>query len=640
MDQKLIMTVDADGGVDIRLEHPLAEKAKKLPEQPGVYLFHDAAGEVIYVGKAVSLKNRVRSYFQSGRHAKVLAMLDKAFELTFIVTENEVEALVLESNLIKRHRPRYNIILKDDKSYPYIKVTLDEEYPRVLFSRRRLKDGARYFGPFTWAGAVYETLRYTRTVFPFRSCKKMVPERSRPCLNYHIKRCPGPCTGQVDPRVYRQGISNLCMLLEGRYKPVMRQLKKEMETAAAGLDFEKAAVLRDRLKALEAILVRQRVVSGKNEYQDVIALGRSGESAVAAVLQVRSGRLVGQDLFTLAGAAGRSDNEVTAGFLKQYYSGVATSIPREVILPADPGDEGAVLTAYLRGKAGKTVVLTVPRRGRKKELLELARKNAALGLEEKDPQELPKEDALIGLVKFLGLKELPRRIEGYDASCLQGTAPVAVMVVFQDGKPQKNGYRRFAAGPTGKPDDYGVLREALKRRLDRAREEQSAVEEGILSQKSAKFLPLPDLLLVDGGAGQAAVAQEVLLSFDFTGIPVLGLAKENEWLYRPGRAAPIMIPRDSAALMLLQRVRDEAHRFAIGYHRKRRGRSLRSVLEEIEGIGPVRRRELLRLFPSLEALKTADTDALCKVPGMNRRAADAVKRYFQDAVQDGVKEKN
>ncbi|MEW6172365.1 MAG: excinuclease ABC subunit UvrC [Bacillota bacterium] len=634
------MTVDADGGVDIRLVHPLAEKAKKLPEQPGVYLFHDAAGEVIYVGKAVSLKNRVRSYFQNGQHAKVLAMLEKATELTFIVTGNEVEALVLESNLIKRHRPHYNIILKDDKSYPYIKVTLGEEYPRVLFARRRIKDGARYFGPFTWAGAVYETLRFTRTVFPYRSCKKLVPERSRPCLNYHIKRCPGPCTGNVDPRVYRRGIGNLCLFLEGRYKPVLRQLKKEMEEAAAGLDFEKAAVLRDRLRALETILVRQRVVSGKNEDQDVIALGRSDEGVVAAVLQVRDGRLVGQELFVLDGAAGRSDNEVTAGFLKQYYSGVATSIPREVILPADPGDEGAVLAAYLRGQVGKTVVLTVPRRGRKRELLDLARKNAALGLEETDLQASPKEDALMGLVSSLGLKELPRRIEGYDASCLQGTAPVAVMVVFSDGKPQKNGYRRFAADFTGKPDDYGVLREALRRRFGRAREEQRAVENGVLSQKAAKFLPLPDLLLVDGGAGQAAVAREVLLSFGHTEIPVFGLAKENEWLYRPGEAAPVALPRESAALMLLQRVRDEAHRFAVSYHRKRRGRSLKSVLEDIEGVGPVRRRELLRSFPSLEELKAADLDALCRVPGMNRRAAEAVKRHFQDAapeIQKGKK---
>ena len=611
------------------MEHDLAEKAKRLPDEPGVYLFKDAAGEVIYVGKALALRNRVRTYFQNGQHAKVQAILDRAADISFIVTENEVEALVLEATLIKQHRPRYNVVLKDDKTYPYIKVTVQEEFPRVLFSRRRARDGARYFGPYTRAGAVYETLRFLRTVFPYRSCKMIEPRRSRPCLSYHIKRCPGPCTGDADPVTYRQGIETLCLFLEGRYRAVARRLQEEMEAAAANLEFERAAVLRDRLRALQTILSRQRVVSDKSEDQDVVALGRTGKEAVAAVLIIREGRLVGQERFSLAGAAGQDDAVVLAGFLKLYYSGVAASLPREVILPVELGEEEAVLKAYLQERAGKKVVLTVPRRGRKRELLGLAAANAAAALEETGADAAAKGDALTALAAALGLERVPQRIEGYDASSLQGTAPVAVMVVFKAGKPLKSGYRRFAVNPAGKPDDYAALREALRRRFARAKEEEHALTANLLSPGSAKFLPLPDLVLVDGGAGQAAVAREVLVEFGYEAIPVFGLAKENEWLYRPGRAEPLIIPAGSNALRLLQRVRDEAHRFAVSFHRKRRAAGLKSVLEEIAGIGPVRRRALLKTYSSLGALREAKLEELCRIPGMNRRAAEAVYNYFQ-----------
>jgi excinuclease ABC subunit C len=612
------------------LVRALAEKAKKCPDEPGVYIFKDTAGEVIYVGKALSLRNRVRSYFQNGQHAKVQAMLDRAADLSFIVTENEVEALVLEANLIKRYRPYYNVVLKDDKSYPYIKVTVNEEFPRVLFSRRRLKDGARYFGPYTRAGAVYETLRFTRTFFPYRSCKTGAPKRSRPCLNYHIKRCPGPCAGHVDRQIYRKGIEDLCLFLEGRYKRLLRHLRKEMGTAAGRMEFERAGVLRDRLRALEAVLVRQRVVSGKSEDLDVVALARSGEAAVAAILLVREGRLIGQELFMLAGTAGKSDAEVVSSFLKQYYSGIAASFPREVVLPLDLGEEGLVLPAYLRKQAGRIVVLTVPRRGRKKELVALARKNALVGLEETSVQLDAKEESLAELAGLLGLERVPRRIEGYDASYLRGTAPVAAMVVFSGGRPQRSAYRRFSLNTGGKQDDYGALRIALTRRFQRAQEEQRAVEEGSLSPRRAKFLPLPDLVLVDGGAGQAAVAEEVLAAAGYGNIPVFGLAKENEWLYRPGVNAPMALARDSSGLRLLQYIRDEAHRLAVSYQQKRRQKSLKSVLEDIEGVGPVRRRALLREFASFDALKAASLEDLCAVPGMNRKVAGAVYRYFHD----------
>ncbi len=608
----------------------LADKAKKCPDEPGVYIFKDAAGEVIYVGKAVSLRNRVRSYLQNGRDAKVRAMLEKAADLSFIVTENEVEALVLEANLVKRHRPHYNVVLKDDKSYPYIKVTVNEEFPRVLFSRRRLKDGARYYGPYTRAGAVYETLRFTRTFFPYRSCKTGAPKRSRPCLNYHIRRCPGPCTGHVDRQSYRKGIDDLCLFLEGRYRRLLGHLKKEMGAAAARMQFEKAGVLRDRLRALEDVLVRQRAVLEKSEDLDAAALARTEESAVATVLLIREGRLIGQELFALAGSAGKSDGEVIASFLKQYYSGIAVTFPREVILPDDLGEEGRALSVYLRKQAGRAVVLTVPRRGRKKELLALALKNALLGLEETRVRSDTKEDTLTELAVVLGLERVPQRIEGYDASYLRESEPVASMVVFIGGRPHKSAYRRFSLGTGGKQDDYGALRTALTRRFHRAQEEQRAAAAGLLPPRKAKFLPLPDLILVDGGAGQAAVAQDVLAAAGYGDIPVIGLAKENEWVHRPGENVPLALARDSSALRLLQHVRDEAHRFAVAYQQKRRHRSLKSVLEDIEGVGPVRRRALLREFASLDALKQASLEKLCTVPGMNRKVAGAVYRHFHD----------
>lgn len=607
----------------------LIEKVNKLPEEPGVYLFKDDAGQVLYVGKAVSLRHRVRSYFQGSQSPKVLALLEKARDLVYIVTANEVEALVLEANLIKQHRPRYNVVLKDDKTYPYIKVTVAEEFPRVLFARRRGKDGARYFGPYTRSGAVYETLRFLRTLFPFRSCKGPVPTRSRPCLNYHIRRCPGPCAGSADPEKYRQGIEALCLFLEGRYSAVKRHLEAEMRAAAERLEFERAAVLRDRLRALEVILARQRVVSAKDEDLDVVALAREREQVVAAVLRVREGRLIAQEQFELSGAAGQSDAAVLSGFLKQYYSGISASFPREVILPVDLGEEAPAICAYLAERVGKKVRLTVPQRGRKKELLALAMKNAAVALAEAEVEVAAGEETLRELAAALAIEKLPQRIEGYDASTLQGAAPVAVMVVFREGKPFKSGYRRFAVAPVGKPDDYGALREALRRRFARAREEEKAIASGQLAPRVAKFWPLPDLVLVDGGPAQAAVARTVLAEFGYDHIPVLGLAKENEWLYRPGESTPVILPRESAALRLLQRVRDEAHRFAVAFHRKRRATGLRSVLEEIKGIGPARRRALLKNFPSLEALKAAGLEELSQVPGMNRKAARAVYEYLQ-----------
>ncbi|RDV84197.1 excinuclease ABC subunit UvrC [Ammonifex thiophilus] len=609
------------------MKEELLLKAQSLPAEPGVYLFKDERGEVIYVGKAASLRQRVKSYFQANPSPKVEALLRRAASLDFMVTGNEVEALILEANLIKRYRPYFNVVLKDDKSYPYIKVTVGEEYPRVLFTRRRDDGQARYFGPYTQAGAVYETLRFLRTLFPYRSCSGSVPRpHSRPCLNYHIKRCPGPCTGQVDPEVYRRNIEALCLFLEGRYRQVVRQLEREMKQAAEELAFERAAVYRDRLQALKLILERQRVVSSRPEDLDVVGLARQGDRAQAVVLLVREGRLIGQESFLLT-IAPEEEQGLLTGFLKQYYGVIASSFPSELVLPSPPLEEA--LVDLLRSRAGFEVKIVVPRRGHKRELLELAEKNAWAALNEGLREAEAQVKSLSSLAEALGLPRVPHRIEGYDASHLQGAAPVAVMVVFVGGKPYKSGYRRFALTPLGKPDDYQALREIFYRRFVRARQEEEAIAEGRIAPRQAKFLPLPDLILVDGGAGQAGVAREVLEELGYD-IPVFGLAKEEEWIYPPHQAGnPIILPRSSPALHLLQRVRDEAHRFALGFHRRRREKeSLRSLLSEIEGIGPARRSALLRAFPTLEALARASVEELARVPGMTRPAAEAVYRYF------------
>ncbi|MGO0123169.1 excinuclease ABC subunit UvrC [Desulfothermobacter acidiphilus] len=607
----------------------LMHKAQKLPAEPGVYLFKDGEGRVLYVGKAACLRQRVKSYFQAHPSPKVEAILRRASELDFVLTGNEVEALILEANLIKRYRPRYNVVLKDDKSYPYIKVTVGEDYPRVLFARRRDDPTARYFGPYTRSGAVYETLRFLRTLFPYRSCSGIVPRpNSRPCLNYHIKRCPGPCTGAVDPEEYRRNIEALCLFLDGRYRQVIRRLQQEMRRAARELAFERAALFRDRLEALELVLKRQRVVAPRAEDLDVVAVARQGDRAQAVVLLVREGRLVGQESLALS-AATAEEVELLTEFLKQYYGVIASSFPRQLVLPCFPEED---LTELWRSRSGHEVKVLVPRRGYKKELEELAVKNAWAALNEEVLEAEARTQSLVELAGALGLARVPYRIEGYDVSHLQGVAPVAVMVVFVGGKPHKSSYRRFALIASGHPDDYRALRDTFRRRFTRARQEEEALAQGKLSPSQAKFLPLPDLVLVDGGAGQAGVAREVLDELGFYDLPVFGLAKEEEKLYLPHRAAdPIVLPRRSPALHLLQRVRDEAHRFALGFHRRKCEReSLRSQLADIEGIGPTRLSALLRAFPSLEVLRAAGVEELARVPGMNRPAAEAVYRYFHE----------
>ncbi|RKO65811.1 excinuclease ABC subunit UvrC [Desulfofundulus salinus] len=614
------------------------EKLQHLPDKPGVYLFRDTAGEIIYVGKAVSLKNRVRSYYQSGarQSPKVRALMNRAADFEYIVTDNEVEALILESNLIKEHRPRYNIYLKDDKSYPYLKVTLGEDFPRVHVTRRVVKDGSRYFGPYTSAGAVHETLDLLRRLFPFRTCKQklaegVVPARHRPCLNFHIGRCLAPCSGQVDKEEYRAMIREICLFLEGRQDDLIKELTRRMNEAAEKLEFERAARLRDQLQAVRQVLENQKVLSTSKEDRDVVALAQNHDLSLVMVFFVRGGKLIGRDQFLVPGAE-NTPAEVITAFVKQYYAR-ADFIPGEILLLEIDPQERPAMEEWLSGIRGARVRLVVPRRGEKKQLVDLAAKNALLALQEVEQEQKSRgqgRDACAELARELGLESIPYRIECFDISNTQGEESVASMVVFEEGRPVPDQYRRFKIRTVEGPNDFASLKEVLTRRFTRAREERELVQTGQLSTRQAKFYRLPDLVIVDGGKGQLSAVREVMKELGFAHIPAFGLAKKEELLFAGDRSGPIRLPRDSRALHLLQHLRDEAHRFAVTYHRQlRTRRNLKSLLDEIEGIGPVRRRALLKAFPSLDDMARATVEELAAVPGMNRAAALAVYRFLR-----------
>ncbi|MCL6522470.1 MAG: excinuclease ABC subunit UvrC [Firmicutes bacterium] len=601
----------------------LQEQLRQLPEQPGCYLFRDAAGEVIYVGKAVSLKSRVRSYFHSpsALSPKVAAMVPQIARIETVVTDSETEALALECNLIKHYRPRFNVRLRDDKNYPYLRVDLNAEWPTIRLVRSMRGDGARYFGPFTNSGAVRETLRTLRKVFPWRSCSdRRLAQGGPPCLYFHIHRCLAPCDGRVDRAAYHAMMEELVAFLEGRRGELIERLERRMFEAAEEERYEQAAVYRDQLAALRQVTERQKIVSQALEDADVIALGRGEHAVWAQVLYVREGKVVDEAAFDLTGVQGESDAEVLGAFVKQYYAQAAQIPPR--LLLEQPIEEQEAVQAWLaerrRERSGSArLEIRVPRRGPKRELALMARKNAEL-LVRRDEEAWQRrrasaEGAVEELQRWLDLPRPPRRIECFDISSTQGREPVGSMVVFVDGRPARALYRRFRLQAGAGPDDYEAMREVVYRRLRRA-----------LAERDPKFLPLPDLLLVDGGKGQLGAALEAvrLAGADPGRLPVLAIAKEKEWLFAPGRSDPILLPADSAALHLVQRSRDEAHRFALAYHRRRRGRAaLRSLLEEVPGIGPKRTRALLRAFPSLEAMEQAGEEALARVPGMSRAAA-------------------
>ncbi len=639
------------------------ERLKHVPQLPGVYLWKDAQGTLLYVGKSKSLRDRMRSYFGAprGLNAKTRRLVSHIADFEIIVTQSELEALLLEMNLIKQHRPRYNILLKDDKSYPYIKVTLQEEWPRIFTTRKVVDDGARYFGPYASAGSVYTTLDLLNRLFAFRppyECKDDKFNRHRrmgkPCLYHDMKRCLGPCVpGLVSQEDYRRAIEAVCRFLEGKSDQVVRDIRKRMEQSAEELNFERAAYLRDQLRAIEKVLEKQQVLRTVDTDQDVIAFARQEGSAVVQVLFIRGGKLINAEPFTLQGAEDESDAALLASFLTQFYN-TAPNIPPNLLL-ADHVEEPIIIERWLAQKSGHKVEIQVPRRGEKRQLVELATQNARQKLDELRLQWLNSEQrAVAGLSELrdlLDLPSLPQRIECYDISNTQGAQSVASMVVFERGEAKPAAYRRFKIKTVEGANDVASIHEVIRRRFKRAAE---ALESEMLRTASAdpdaplaepqpetpqesavkaqvdKWGDLPDLLLIDGGKGQVNAALAALRDLGFDYIPVVGVAKgvgrDRFDLVRPDHDDLLVLPRDSRALSLVQRIDEEAHRFAITYHRKLRSKAtFKSPLEDIPGIGPKRKRALLKAFGSLDAIRQASIDEIAAVPGMTRKAAEELK---------------
>lgn len=586
-----------------------------LPDKPGVYLMHDAEGKVIYVGKAVVLKNRVRSYFRNlaSHTPKVKAMVAKIADIETIVTSSEVEALILECNLIKKYRPRYNIMLKDDKTYPYLKLTVNEDFPRLYVTRKQSRDGAKYYGPYADAGAMHATLKLLRSMFPLRTCRKM--NTDRPCLNYHIKRCLAPCAGLVTRAEYQQMIKSVSMVLDGRTAELEKDLKRRMYEAAENYAFEEAARLRDQLQAVVRLNEQQKAVTNNGGDMDIIGFAKDMTGICIQIFFVRKGKLIGRDNFFLQDEEESMQSVLTA-FLKQYYN-EATFIPKEVILPVLPEQaEQELIETWLTEKAGRKIELHEPQRGVKKELLKLAADNAVKLLEERlrKGQLSLKNDvqAAEELQQALGLEHSLERMDCFDISHTQGSETVASMVVFRNGSISKKDYRKYKiVSAEGKPDDFKSMQEVVYRRYK-------------------DYEDLPSLVVIDGGKGQLSSALEVIRGLGLHDLPVIGLAKREEEIFTEGAKESILLDKDSAALHLIQRIRDEAHRFAITYHRKLRGkRNLVSVLDHVEGIGAKRRQELWKAFKSIEAMKEASVEELAAVESMNYAAAQKLYDFFR-----------
>jgi len=612
----------------------IEEQLKAIPPETGVYIFKDSKGQVLYVGKAVNLRSRVRSYFQPSSRSSLKARLlaEKVASVEFILTQNEVEALVLECNLIKRYRPPFNIRLRDDKQYPYIKITWQETFPRILVTRRMEQDGSLYFGPYTSTSALHQTMDLIRKIFPYATCSDPSPgKRVRPCLYYDIGRCVGPCTGEVSPEEYRAMIEQVILFLKGRTEEIIAELRAKMEEAASVLAFEKAAAIRDQIFALERISQQQRVVSPLLEDKDFIAYARSDEEACVQVFFVRNGKLVGREYFVLEGAE-MEEGQSLGAFLKLFYQ-KAAFIPPEVIIPEELA-EASVIEEWLTSRRGGEVKLRLPKDETESELLRMAFHNAAETLETlRENREREKKkglEALAELEEALDLPRLPARIECYDVSHIQGKWATGSMVVFVNGSPRKGLYRRFRIKEVEGIDDYAMLREVLERRFRRYLEARDS--ELRLAASDEPWPHRPDLVLVDGGKGQLGVALKVLEELGIEDIPVAALAKREEELFIPGSEEPVKLPQGSKALSLLQRIRDEAHRFAISYHHKlARKETLYASLEAIPGIGPKRRRALLERFGSLEALRKATVEEIASVPGITPKLALKIKEFLEGA---------
>ena len=614
----------------------IEEELKKLPGKPGVYIMHDASDAIIYVGKAISLKNRVRQYFQSSRNkgAKIERMVTQIARFEYIITDSELEALVLECNLIKEHRPKYNTMLKDDKSYPFIKVTVEEAYPRVLFARRMKKDKSRYYGPYTSAGAVKETIELLHKLYQIRTCNRNLPRDiglDRPCLNYHIHQCQAPCQGYVSKEEYRESVNQVVSFLSGNYEPVLQMLEKKMQDASDALEFEKAIEYRELLSSVRAVAQKQKITNSDGEDKDVLALARDEHDAVVQVFFVRDGRLIGRDHFYLNHVEGESKGAILGSFIKQFYAGTPF-IPKELMLQTEI-EEVEVIEEWLSGRRGQKVHLRVPKKGTKEKLVELAAKNAEMVLSQDKERIRREEGRTIGAMKeiagWLGLQNAAR-MEAFDISNTNGFESVGSMVVFEKGKPKRSDYRKFKIRTVQGPDDYASMREVLMRRFTHGMEEEKELEKKHISTEFGSFTRFPDLLMMDGGRGQVNIALSVLRELNLA-IPVCGMVKDDNHRTRGLYYNNVEIPidRNSEGFRLITRIQDEAHRFAIEYHRSLRSKEqVHSVLDDIPGIGPARRRALMKHFQSLEAIRDADEETLKEVDTMNEAAARSVYEFF------------
>ncbi len=604
----------------------LEEKIRMLPDSPGCYLMKDQEGTIIYVGKAVNLKNRVRSYFRDTAHTpKVAAMISHIDDFEILLCETNLEALILECNLIKRHRPYYNILLKDDKHYPYLKVNLKEPFPRLEITRRLEKDGARYFGPYIGASAVRQVIEAVRNVFPLRTCRQALPAKTlkRPCVNYDIRKCMAPCAGKCTEEAYSAMMTGVIHFLEGDYRPVVDQLTREMNEAAAAMRFERAAQIRDRIRDVRGLMERQIALQTDGSEQDLIALAQDGLDAMVQILYIRGGRMIGGDHFLLPREGGERPGDVLAEFMTQYYDASAL-IPRNILCETLPEGMEDQLESWLREKKGAAVTLKVPQRGEKHELVLLARKNAEDALKKRNARRTIQEERTVGaaenLGRILGMDRFPRRIEGYDISNTQGQQSVASMVVFIDGVPAKKEYRHFRIRTVEGANDFESLKEVLGRRYAHAIRE---MEEGT---ENGKFTDLPDLILIDGGPQQLRFAGDALRELGVTPPFMFGLAEKEEEIWLPGAEEPIRLDHHTPELQLVQRIRNEAHRFGIIHHRVLRARAFtHSQLEDIPGIGPERRKALLKAFGSLKKLREASAEEIAAVRGMSMKTAVAVK---------------
>ncbi len=612
------------------------EELKKLPAKPGVYIMHDGNDAIIYVGKAINLHNRVRSYFRKniGRGPQIDKMVTQIARFEYIITDSELEALVLENNLIKEYSPRYNTMLKDDKTYPYIKVTLGDAYPRVMLSREMKKDKSRYFGPFTSAAAVKDTIDLINKLYMLRTCNKNLPKeagKDRPCLNYHIKQCMAPCQGSISQEEYREEVGHALDFLSGNFSPVLKELERKMKEASENMEFEEAIKYRDLFNSVKKIAQKQKITDSDGEDKDIIALALDENDAVVQVFFIRDGKLIGREHFYMTHVSGNKRKQVLLDFVKQFYAGTPF-IPRELMIQEEIEDT-EVLEKWLSARKGSRVYIRVPKKGSKEKLVELAAKNAALVLSQ-DREKIKREEGrTIGAVKeiaaLIGVEGI-HRMEAYDISNISGFANVGSMVVYEKGKPKRSDYRKFKIKTVSGPDDYACMKEVLTRRFVHGMEEREEMALKEMEKEFGSFTKFPDLILMDGGKGQVNIALEVLQELQID-IPVCGMVKDDNHRTRGlyYRNQEIPIDRSSEGFKLITRVQDEAHRFAIEYHRSLRGKTqVKSVLDDIPGVGPARRKALMRHFKSIEEMKEADVEKLMEVPEIPEHIAEGIYRFF------------